>query len=62
MPNWFHNTFKTGGQSSFASNTQPAISSYVNAVYYPNWRIYKQQSPSSLNLGFVSHVFYAFAW
>lgn len=35
---------------------------YANAAYYPNWRIYKKQPPSSLRLGFVSHVFYAFAW
>ncbi|KAI1991316.1 hypothetical protein LOZ54_002193 [Ophidiomyces ophidiicola] len=38
------------------------ISIYFNAVYYPSWRIYKDQLPSSLLLGFVSHVFYAFAW
>lgn len=38
------------------------ISIYFNAVYYPSWRIYKKQPPSSLKLGFVSHVFYAFAW
>ncbi|KAJ5224200.1 CAZyme family GH18 [Penicillium citrinum] len=35
---------------------------YTNAAYYPNWRIYRKQPPSSLRLGFVSHVFYAFAW
>jgi hypothetical protein len=35
---------------------------YTNAAYYPNWRIYKKQPPSSLRLGFISHVFYAFAW
>lgn len=39
-----------------------AVPYFANAVYYPNWRIYKQQPPSSLRLGFVSHVFYAFAW
>ncbi|OOQ85923.1 putative class V chitinase [Penicillium brasilianum] len=35
---------------------------YTNAAYYPNWRVYKKQPPSSLRLGFISHVFYAFAW
>jgi chitinase len=35
---------------------------FANAAYYPNWRIYKKQPPSSLRLGFMSHVFYAFAW
>jgi chitinase len=35
---------------------------FANAAYYPNWRIYKKQPPSSLRLGFISNVFYAFAW
>ncbi|KAJ9238370.1 CAZyme family GH18 [Paecilomyces variotii] len=35
---------------------------FANAAYYPNWRVYKEQPPSSLRLGFISHVFYAFAW
>ena len=34
----------------------------VNAVYYPNWRVYKSQPPSSLNLKYITHLFYAFAW
>ena len=34
----------------------------VNSVYYPNWRVYRQQPPSSLNLDFVTHILYAFAW
>lgn len=50
-----------------AERTSKLSSSYeipvfANAAYYPNWRIYKKQPPSSLRLGFVSHVFYAFAW
>lgn len=35
---------------------------FVNAVYYPNWHIYKQRPPSSLKLEVISHIFYAFAW
>lgn len=35
---------------------------YFNAVYYPNWRIYRNQTPASLNYDVISHVFYAFAW
>lgn len=35
--------------------------SLVNAVYYPNWRIYNNQPPSCLNIETVTHVFYAFA-
>jgi GH18 family chitinase len=34
---------------------------FINAVYYPDWRIYNGQSPATLNLDSVSHVFYAFA-
>jgi len=34
---------------------------FVNGVYYPSWRIYRQQPPSSMNLAHVTHVFYAFA-
>jgi len=39
-----------------------SLSFFSNAVYYPNWRIYRHQPPSSLNLGYISHVFHAFAW
>ncbi|BCR84379.1 glycoside hydrolase family 18 protein [Aspergillus chevalieri] len=46
--------------SKFSSSYEIPV--YANAAYYPNWRIYKKQPPSSLRLGFVSHVFYAFAW
>lgn len=44
------------------SQPRSEVPLYANAIYYPNWRIYRQQPPSSLRLGFVSHVFYAFAW
>ncbi|KAJ6010050.1 hypothetical protein N7499_004547 [Penicillium canescens] len=33
---------------------------YINAAYYPSWRVYRGQLPSSLNLRIISHVFYAF--
>lgn len=35
---------------------------FWNGVYYPNWRIYRDQAPVSLNYDVISHVFYAFAW
>ncbi|KAI9776126.1 MAG: hypothetical protein M1835_005600 [Candelina submexicana] len=38
------------------------LSIYANGVYYANWRVYKQEPPSSLNFSCISHVFYAFAW
>jgi hypothetical protein len=40
----------------------PLPNMYWNAVYYPNWRIYRDQPPVSLNYDVISHVFYAFAW
>ena len=39
-----------------------SLNMYANGVYYPNWRIYKQQPPAILNFNVISHVFYAFAW
>ncbi|KAF9884421.1 hypothetical protein FE257_001752 [Aspergillus nanangensis] len=45
-----------------SSNSSYEVPFFLNAVYYPNWRIYRKQPPSSLRLGFVSHIFYAFAW
>ncbi|KAI9813122.1 MAG: hypothetical protein M1827_004342 [Pycnora praestabilis] len=44
------------------SRTEPGIVMYANAVYYPNWRVYRDQPPSSLKFEVISHVFYAFAW
>ncbi|KAF2636337.1 chitinase 1 precursor [Massarina eburnea CBS 473.64] len=43
-------------------STPPPENMYWNAVYYPNWRIYRDQPPASLNFDVLSHVFYAFAW
>jgi chitinase len=34
---------------------------YANAVYYPNYRVYRGDTPASLNYRCISHVFYAFA-
>ncbi|PQE23067.1 glycosyl hydrolase family 18 protein [Rutstroemia sp. NJR-2017a WRK4] len=47
--------------------SQPSIAAsmsnimYKNAVYYPNYRVYRGETPASLNLNCISHVFYAFA-
>ncbi|KAI2609158.1 glycoside hydrolase family 18 protein [Hypoxylon sp. NC1633] len=38
----------------------PASQSFVNAVYYPSWRIYKNFPPSSLQLDCIDQVYYAF--
>ncbi|EGC46163.1 chitinase [Histoplasma capsulatum var. duboisii H88] len=37
------------------------IPMHWNAVYYANWRANDMPPPSSLNLGYISHIFYAFA-
>jgi chitinase len=34
--------------------------SFVNAVYYPSWMVYKNKPPSSLQLQVITHIFYAF--
>ena len=46
-------------QTTFST---PLQAMYWNGVYYPNWRIYRDQPPVSLNYDVISHVFYAFAW
>lgn len=33
---------------------------YVNAVYYPSWAVYKEKPPSSLDVANITHIFYAF--
>ncbi|KAK3941058.1 glycoside hydrolase [Diplogelasinospora grovesii] len=34
---------------------------YTNAVYWPNYRFYRGDTPGQLNYGCVNHVYYAFA-
>ncbi|KAI6087199.1 glycoside hydrolase family 18 protein [Hypoxylon rubiginosum] len=38
------------------SSSQP----FINAVYYPSWRVYKGFPPSSLQLDCINQIFYAF--
>ncbi len=45
----------------FNQAEEPMIFDYINGVYYPNWRVYRKLPPSSLNLEFITHIFYAFA-
>jgi chitinase len=56
FPRWDRKTAERSSGSSYE------IPFFLNAAYYPNWRIYRKQPPSSLRLGFISHIFYAFAW
>jgi len=34
---------------------------WKNAVYYPSWRVYRGDTPATMNYSCISHVFYAFA-
>lgn len=65
-PNWLQSTQQMMGRHrptySPTPSCPPPVNMYFNGVYYPNWRIYRNQPPSSLNLDVISHVFYAFAW
>ena len=53
---------KNTKQALPVQNGEISASIPINAVYYPNWRVYRQQPPSSMNLDFITHIFYAFAW
>ena len=59
--NW-RNIFKRGKSSQHVESDLPTARDMINAVYYPNWGVYKAQPPSSLNLKYITHIFYAFAW
>ncbi|KAA6416205.1 MAG: class V [Lasallia pustulata] len=63
LPSWFRRPLQDSGQQSrvLPEPAESRVSLFANAVYYPNYRIYRQQPPSSLSLGHISHVFYAFA-
>ncbi len=57
------NIFKRSTKQALPiQNGETTASIPINAVYYPNWRVYRQQPPSSMNLEFITHIFYAFAW
>lgn len=67
-PAWLNDDFnpfaKINGHRPANSHTNSSsnVSMFINAVYYPNWDIYKQRPPSCLRLDVISHIFYAFAW
>lgn len=63
-PNWRTHPLAQKILQSFSKQdlTGPSATSMrVNAVYYPNWKIYNQLPPSSLDLKYITHVYYAFA-
>ncbi|CAJ2506788.1 Uu.00g079740.m01.CDS01 [Anthostomella pinea] len=44
-----------------SSSTLSGQHRFINAVYYPSWRIYRGLAPSSLQLDSINRVFYGFA-
>ncbi|KAI1393197.1 glycoside hydrolase family 18 protein [Hypoxylon trugodes] len=38
----------------------PSNRSFVNAVYYPSWRVYKGLPPSTMQLDYINRIYYAF--
>ncbi|KAL8366380.1 hypothetical protein RB595_004921 [Gaeumannomyces hyphopodioides] len=49
-------TPRTGHNSSSSNMSRQ----YINAVYYPNWRVYKGLPPSALQVKCITHIYYAF--
>lgn len=55
------------GMNSPRRPSQPSVEASIsdltrkNAVYYPNYRVYRGETPATLNYNCISHVFYAFA-
>ncbi|KAK1767030.1 endochitinase B1 [Phialemonium atrogriseum] len=53
----------SSSSSSRKSRMATSVSNvmYTNAVYFPNYRVYKGDTPGELNYGCINHVYYAFA-
>ncbi|KAJ5698718.1 hypothetical protein N7462_000723, partial [Penicillium macrosclerotiorum] len=47
-------------RSRVQKRTTMGLTRYINAFYFPSWRIYRGQSPSTTDLDHTTHVFYAF--
>ena len=59
-PDWL-NGRRRDGERNGRGTDPPPMNLFANAVYYPNYRVYREQPPSILNVSCISHVFYAFA-
>ncbi|KLJ08930.1 hypothetical protein EMPG_15623 [Blastomyces silverae] len=53
--------FNEPSEQDLMQRASPGIPMHWNAVYYANWRANNIPPPSALNLGYISHIFYAFA-
>lgn len=53
----------SSSSSSHKSRIAASVSNvmYTNAVYFPNYRVYKGDTPGALNYNCINHVYYAFA-
>lgn len=56
-----------GSRPELRRPSQPSLDASIsdltrkNAVYFPNYRVYRGETPATLNYNYISHVFYAFA-
>ncbi|KAL7935602.1 glycoside hydrolase family 18 protein [Trichoderma chlorosporum] len=56
-----HQQQQQPGQNEEYEIRPPAADrSYMNGVYYPNWLVYKNKTPATLDVENITHVFYAF--
>lgn len=46
--------------NGYQTRPPPVSRGYMNAVYYPSWLVYKDKTPATLDVGNITHIFYAF--
>ncbi|KAL8969454.1 MAG: hypothetical protein Q9183_001987 [Haloplaca sp. 2 TL-2023] len=69
-PNWrthplkqkLLNPFSKQAETAPADLASTSANATMNAVYYPNWKVYGPSPPSSLNVEHITHAYYAFAF
>lgn len=64
MPHLFSKLLHKGSrrQSLAQTSNQASLEPAINAVYYPNWAVYRPKPPSAIELDSITHVLYAFVW
>ncbi|KAL7905404.1 glycoside hydrolase family 18 protein [Trichoderma velutinum] len=55
-----HHQQQPDQDSEFEIRPPPLNRSYMNGVYYPNWLVYKNKTPATLDVDNITHIFYAF--
>ncbi|KAM0480386.1 hypothetical protein ACHAPX_004217 [Trichoderma viride] len=46
--------------NGYQTRPPPMSRGYMNGVYYPSWLVYKDKTPATLDVGNITHIFYAF--